>query len=112
MRTRLAILIAFVAMLGSLALTAPLAHAKPGVAFAQETGGGGDSETGGTDTESGEGQQGEAEGGGESGGAAEETGPPWTYQMARISLVLLFLTLLAVGFAYYRFVAARRKHGF
>lgn len=102
MRTRLAILIALVAMLGSLALTTPVAHAKPGVAFAQEDGGGG-----GGDSESGE-----AEGGGESGGAAEETGPPWTYQMARISLALLFLTLLGVGFAYYRFVATRRKHGF
>ena len=100
MRTRLAILIALVAMVGSLALTTPLAHAKPGGTFAQEDGGGGDSESG------------EAEGGGESGGAAEETGPPWTYQMARISLALLFLTLLGVGFAYYRFVATRRKHGF
>jgi len=105
MRTRLAILIALVAMLGSLALTAPVAHAKPSVSFAQTEGG--DSESGGTDTESGE-----PEGGGDSGAAAEETGPPWTYQMARISLALLFLTLLGVGFAYYRFVATRRKHGF
>ena len=106
MRTRLAIFIALVAMLGSLVLTVPLAHAKPGVTFAQEDDGGG-----GSDSENG-GGQGEAEGGGESGGAAEETGPPWTYQMARISLALLFLTLLGVGFAYYRFVATRRKHGF
>lgn len=110
MRTRLAILIALVAMLGSLALTAPVAHAKPSVTFAQTDGG--DSESGGTDTESGQAQQGDAEGGGDSGGAAEETGPPWTYQMARISLALMFLTLLGVGFAYYRFVATRRKHGF
>ena len=107
MCTRLAILIALVAMLGSLVLTVPIAHAKPGVTFAQEDGGGG-----GSDSENGGGQEGEAEGGGESGGAAEETGPPWTYQMARISLALLFLTLLGVGFAYYRFVATRRKHGF
>jgi len=106
MRTRLAILIALVAMLGSLVLTVPSAHAHPGVTFAQEDDGGG-----GSDSENG-GGQGEAEGGGESGGAAEETGPPWTYQMARISLALLFLTLLGVGFAYYRFVATRRKHGF
>ena len=112
MPARLAILIALAVVVGSLAMTNPLAHANPGVTLAQETGDEGDTESGGTDTESGEGQQGEAEGGGESGEAAEETGPPWTYQMARISLFLLFLTLLATGFAYYRFVATRRKHGF
>jgi hypothetical protein len=96
-----------------------------GPTLAQETDtGGGDSESGGTETEGG-GQGEESEGttqqggnedeGGESpeeGGAAAETGPPWTYQMARIALVLLALTLLGVAFAYYRFVAIRRREGF
>jgi H+/Cl- antiporter ClcA len=113
MRARLAIFIALVTVIGSLAITTPVAYAYA-IPLAQENQeeGGGDTESGGTDTESGEGEQGGAEGGGESDEAAEETGPPWTYQMAWISLFLLFLTLLAVGFAYYRFVATRRKHGF
>lgn len=111
MRALLAILVALATMVASVALVIPPAHAHTGVVLAQETESQ-DTESGGTDTESGEGEQGEAEGGGESGEATEEIGPPWTYQMAWISLVLLFLTLLAVGFAYYRFVATRRKEGF
>jgi hypothetical protein len=39
----------------------------------------------------------------------EEAGPPWTYQMARISLLLLAFLFLAVGGAYYRFVVKRRR---
>ena len=39
----------------------------------------------------------------------EETGPPWTYQMARISLLLLALLFVAVGAAYYRFVVRRQR---
>ncbi|MDQ3955802.1 MAG: hypothetical protein M3285_09665 [Actinomycetota bacterium] len=42
-------------------------------------------------------------------GAAEETGPPWTYQMARISLVLLALLALGMGLLYFRLVISRRK---
>ncbi len=108
MRARLAILMALAAIVGSLAAMAPLAHAHAGVTLSQQNQEEG--ESGGSGNQGDEGQQGE--GGGESDEAAEETGPPWTYQMARISLILLFLTLLAVGFAYYRFVATRRKHGF
>lgn len=109
MRARIAILMALAAIVGSL-MTAPLAHAQAEVTLSQQNQEEGDSESGGSGNRGDEGQQGE--GGGESDEAAEETGPPWTYQMARISLILLFLTLLAVGFAYYRFVATRRKHGF
>ncbi len=44
------------------------------------------------------------------GEAAEtETGPPWTYQMARIGLVLLVFLALSIGLAYYRFVASRQR---
>ncbi|HEY7875819.1 MAG TPA: hypothetical protein VIG64_11940 [Actinomycetota bacterium] len=39
----------------------------------------------------------------------EETGPPWTYQMARISLLLLALLFLAMAAAYYRFVVKRQR---
>ncbi|HEV3473423.1 MAG TPA: hypothetical protein VG408_09535 [Actinomycetota bacterium] len=41
--------------------------------------------------------------------AEQETGPPWTYQMARIGLVLLVFLGLAIGMAYYRFVASRQR---
>ena len=39
----------------------------------------------------------------------EEAGPPWTYQMARISILLLALMLLAVGATYYRLVLKRQR---
>lgn len=44
--------------------------------------------------------------------AEEEAGPIWTYQMSKIGLVLLFLMLLAIGGAYWNFVAKRQKQGF
>jgi hypothetical protein len=50
-------------------------------------------------------QQGQEEGGG------TETGPPWTYQMARITLVLLVLLAVAIGLLYYRLVVRRRRGG-
>jgi len=115
MRARLVILIALVAM-----VTSVLAHGSPAWSntaptLAQET----DSDTeGGGQGEESEGstpQGGNEDEGGESpeeGEASAETGPPWTYQMARIALVLLALTLLGVAFAYYRFVAIRRREGF
>jgi hypothetical protein len=46
---------------------------------------------------------------GEGGGAAEETGPPWTYQMAWLALIGAFFLLLAIGAAYYRFVVMRQR---
>lgn len=41
--------------------------------------------------------------------AATETGPPWTYQMARIALASLVLLGLAIAGAYYRFVVMRQR---
>lgn len=107
MRARLAILIALMAMVSSVMALGSPAWSSTGPTLAQETDSddeqeGGDSE-GGTEDEEGEGSEGEA---------VEETGPPWTYQMARIALVLLALTVLGVAFAYYRFVATRRREGF
>ncbi len=115
MRARLAILIALMTIASSvMALNSPV-WSSTGPTLAQETDS--DTEGGGQGEESEEStSQGsnEDEGGegSEEGGAAAETGPPWTYQMARIALVLLALTLLGVAFAYYRFVAVRRREGF
>jgi hypothetical protein len=113
MRARLVILIALVAMVTSVMSVGSPAWSDTTSTVAQET----DTEGGGQGEES-EGstpQGGNEDEGGESpeeGGASAETGPPWTYQMARIALVLLVLTLLGVAFAYYRFVAIRRREGF
>ena len=41
--------------------------------------------------------------------ATEEEGPPWTYQMARITLVLLLLLFAAFGLMYYRGVVVRSR---
>jgi hypothetical protein len=41
--------------------------------------------------------------------AEKVAGPPWTYQMSRIALLLLALMLLAVAGAYYRFVFKRQR---
>ena len=125
MRVRLVILIALMAMITSALTLATPAWPSPRPIFAQETDtGGDDSESGGTETEGGgqgEDSEGTTQQGGtedeegesaEEGGATAETGPPWTYQMARIALVLLALTLLGVAFAYYRFVSVRRREGF
>lgn len=49
-------------------------------------------------------------GAGEEGGAVEE-GPVWTYQMARIGLVMVLLLLAGVAFTYWAFVARRQKVG-
>ncbi|MPZ91571.1 MAG: hypothetical protein GEU68_08085 [Actinobacteria bacterium] len=107
MRARLAILIALMAMVSSVTALGSPARSSTGPNLAQET----DSEddSGGNQEENGNQEEG---GGSEEGEAAAETGPPWTYQMARIALVLLALTILGVAFAYYRFVATRRREGF
>ena len=56
--------------------------------------------------------QGGTEGGGESeGGESADQGPPWTYQMARIAMVLLVFMALGVFAAYWKFVHARKKSG-
>ena len=43
--------------------------------------------------------------------ATEEEGPQWTYQMARITIALLFLLFLGVGLMYYRGVVVRSRAG-
>jgi hypothetical protein len=52
----------------------------------------------------------QASGGGKGQPAATPSpGPPWTYQMARISIVLLILIIGAVALLYYRLVVARQR---
>jgi hypothetical protein len=124
MRTRLATLLALVllsaaALVAGATVRADHAHAAtdtfvlaqetgedPGEANvgeeeeAQETGGG--EEGGGAAEESGAGE-------GETEGAAEETGPPWTYQMARIALVLVVLLGLRIALMYRKLVGGRQR---
>jgi hypothetical protein len=44
-------------------------------------------------------------------GAADETGPPWTYQMARISILLMLVLGLGIAFWYWRLIARRQRSG-
>jgi len=76
-------------------------------AVAQPAGGTEEESESGTTSEEDEAQQGAGEEGTE--GAATETGPPWTYQMARIALVLLVFLGLSVGLMYWRLIASRQR---
>lgn len=104
MRPRLTLLLALLLALASL-------QAFPSVAFAQDDAA---QEQEGTDSE-GEGGAGDPEAetgaGGDEEAVAEEEGPPWTYQMARITLVLLLLLFLAMGLLYWRLLASRQRAG-
>lgn len=86
----------------------PEGDAEPGGENVEE---GVESGTTGGDTEEGEGQEDPGAqtdpGSGEE--AETETGPPWTYQMARIGVALLVLLGLAIGLAWYRFVGSRQR---
>jgi hypothetical protein len=112
MRARLAILIGLAVVVSSVLVVASpvLASREGALAQTEQEGGGEGGESEGTTQQGGtEDEEGESA---EEGGGATETGPPWTYQMARIALVLLALTFLGVAFAYWRFVAMRRREGF
>ncbi|HVF52127.1 MAG TPA: hypothetical protein VNC78_00815 [Actinomycetota bacterium] len=61
-----------------------------------------DAEGGGADDEKDVGDAAEEE-------AVEEAGPPWTYQMAKLSLGLLVLLGIAIGAAWYKFVGMRQR---
>jgi hypothetical protein len=89
--------------------------------LAQETGEDSDGNVSGEETEGGEESQGaetdegaseeaaESGAGGESEGATEETGPPWTYQMARMTAVILLIVGLITALQYYRMVVQRSR---
>lgn len=109
----------------STAFALPVARASSGgyllteskvIAAQEETGAGQDDEGAGQETGGeGEGQDDpEAEtgaGAGESEEAAEEAGPVWTYQMARMIVVLLVPLVAAIGLLYWRLVGRRRRSG-
>jgi hypothetical protein len=64
------------------------------------------------ETETGGGQGTEAETGAGEGETQEPpagTGPPWTYQMARIGGLLVLLLLAGIGWWYYRLVVRRQR---
>jgi hypothetical protein len=129
MRRRLVVLLALGLVLGALSGAGP-ATAADGLVLAQEVGEGEEgsdvgAEEGSQQQEGGttEGDEGEDQ---ESGGqdepeaetgagedqseeAVTETGPPWTYQMARMALAALLLLGLAIAGAYYRFVVTRQR---
>ena len=129
MRRRLVVLLALGLVLGAVA-GAGSAAAADGLVLAQEVGEGEEGsdvgaeegaqqQEGGTtegdegeDQESGGQDEPEAETGAgqdETGEAVTETGPPWTYQMARMALAALLLLGLAIAGAYYRFVVTRQR---
>ena len=123
MRGRRAIVLVLLVGLAA-AIVMPVARASSGgylligsnvIAAQEETGAG--QESGGDGQESGGGGEGqddpEAETGAGAGETEEvaETGPVWTYQMARIVVVLLLLLLAAIGFLYWRLVGQRRRSG-
>lgn len=113
MRSRLAMVLSLVLVLGSFALLGSPASAAAVVTLAQEQPGE-DAETQGGEgqDEGGAGQDDPAAETGADEGQTEEVaeeGPPWTYQMARITLALLALLGLALVLLYYRLVAQRRK---
>jgi hypothetical protein len=131
MRRRLVVLLALGLVFGALgAADAAWASSDDGLVLAQEVGEGEegsdvgaeensqqqeggvsegdegeDQETGGQDEPEAETGAGE----GQTEDAATETGPPWTYQMARMALAALLLLGLAIAGAYYRFVVTRQR---
>jgi hypothetical protein len=114
MRVRLALVMAML-VVGSSVLSASAAFARPFV-VAQEQDGGSGTDQGAEDTSSGQGQEGQSDpeaetgaGAGSQEGAEPEEGPPWTYQMAKISLVLLLLVFLGMGLSYWKLIGSRQR---
>ncbi|MQA99350.1 MAG: hypothetical protein GEU78_03510 [Actinobacteria bacterium] len=116
-RSRLTIVLALLLVAGNLlAVTGP-AWAGEHV-FAQEVGEGEEDaqpqeeeQTGESEDEGGAGQEDpEAQTDpGEGEEAESETGPPWTYQMARAGVLMALLMLAAIGLLYWRLVIRRAR---
>ena len=111
---RLAATLAAAALLVALGsnLAATAATVRGGALALQQTGGADESQ-GGEQGKAGAGQsKPDAETGAskdESESATEKTGPPWTYQMARITIGLTILLFLGTGYLYWRLVVTRRR---
>lgn len=112
MRSRLVVLLSL-ALVFVFALS-PVASAAPLHVAQAESDEGADQSDSGTDTGGGESTgegDAEAEVGADEGqeeAAEEEEGPQWTYQMSRITLVMLLLLFVAMGALYYRMIAKRQ----
>lgn len=109
MRIRTVTLALLLAHLVAALVTSPTALAKEGhavrdgqILLAQEPE---------SETESDEPAEETGAGQGETESAAEETGPPWTYQMARLALLLLVVLGVGIGFWYWRLIARRQRSG-
>ena len=115
-RATVILLVLFLATVAGV-VASPAALASPdGIVVAQQPNEDQDTQGGeGQDQGEGEGQDnpdaetGASEEETEEGTSAEATGPPWTYQMARISLVLLVFMALGLGYLYYRLVVRRSR---
>jgi hypothetical protein len=103
MRARFALV--FVVLLGALYATAPAALASNHPVLAQSPSGG-SSDSGakgdGAKTDSGDDAKAETP-------VVEEEGPPWTYQMAKITFAMLFLVFLGMGLSYWKLIGSRQK---
>lgn len=119
MRSRLLIAMSLLALL---VVGGGLQTAFAGELLAQPAGGEEEESESGTTGGEEESQQSEAEdggagqddpesetGAGEGEEAATETGPPWTYQMARLGIAMLVFLGLAVFLLYWRLVIGRQR---
>ncbi|HYI45585.1 MAG TPA: hypothetical protein VE174_09055 [Actinomycetota bacterium] len=113
MRARLLQLFLLIAVLGAVMVPASAVVAAPRVpivlAQEEET----DTEEGEADDSGGEGQDDPAAetGADEEAPVEEETGPPWTYQMARMSIGLILLLAIGMALLYRRLIGGRQKTG-
>ena len=106
MLRRSAVILALAALFTNLFLVSiPSAHASVH-SFAQEDSSenAGEGEESGTEEEVGSNE-------GQSEPAEEETGPPWTYQMGRLTAILLVIMALSIGLLYWRLVVKRQRQG-
>jgi hypothetical protein len=112
MRARILQVLLLVAVLGAVMVPASAVIAAPRhrVVLAQDDT---DTEEGESDDSGGEGQDDpEAETGAEDEAPVEEeTGPPWTYQMARMSIGLILLLVIGMALLYRRLIGGRQKTG-
>ena len=117
MRARTGVVFLVLALLtGALVLAAPAALADPsGVLLAQQPNE--DTEIEGSDAQDPDEGAGQDDPAAETGanegqteeGTSAEAGPPWTYQMARITLGLLVFLALGLGYLYFRLITRRRR---
>ena len=113
MRTRLAIVLVGLTAAAALPVTPAFGTPSVAIPLARQTGAGEEAQ-GQEGTDQGGGGQGEAEaetgaGGQTEGGSSTESELPWTYQMARLSILLLVGLAAAIGLLYYRLVVKRQR---